>query len=115
MDRQEILSLEKKYLKLEKQKEEIEGKIDEIKQKFEKAANEQPSEPKFIGESKVFYYIQPTTSKQFDSSKFKKDKPDLYKQYLKEVHRKGYIQIKDAKPSDLDPENIRTDKQYIFS
>lgn len=38
-------------------------------------------------------YIKETTSKTFDSKKFKEENPDVYENYLKETTRKAYVKF----------------------
>ena len=101
-----VISLEERYLSLMAQKAEIERQIEEIKNEFI-LEYEETGESKFIGESKVFRYIAPSMSRQFDSARFKKEHNDLYEEYTKEVMRKGYISTSDIKPTDVQ-------KQYLF-
>lgn len=99
-----VISLEERYISLMAQKAEIERQIEEVKNEFI-LEYEETGESKFIGESKIFRYIAPSMSRQFDSARFKKDHSDLYEEYTKEVMRKGYISAVDIKENQ---------KQYLF-
>lgn len=40
-----------------------------------------------------YSFVKPTTSKTFDSTKFKKENPEMYNQYLKDSTRAGYVKM----------------------
>ena len=50
---------------------------------------------KFISADGTFKatYVKETTSKTFDSKRFKEENPDVYEEYLKETTRKAYIKF----------------------
>lgn len=47
----------------------------------------------FTGSRVKLTRVLPTKSKSFDSTKFKKDHPELYSQYIKEVEKAGSLRI----------------------
>jgi hypothetical protein len=47
----------------------------------------------FTGERVKLTRVLPTTSKSFDSTRFKKEHPDLYKEYVKETEKSGSLRV----------------------
>lgn len=97
----EVVLIAKKVEKLEMQLanfKTLEKQYKEAKQELHDKMEEYDVK-KFETDHVTITRILPTTSKRFDSTKFKKDHPDLYSEYQKESKRNGYVRIniKEAK------------------
>ena len=49
---------------------------------------------KFENENLTITYVAPTTAETFDSTRFKAEQPDVYKQYTKTINKKASVRIK---------------------
>lgn len=80
----------------------IERLTDEIKYRQEKLDAEKEAlrfwmelnnAKKLDADGVAVSYVSPSTTKKFDSAKFKAENPDLYNQYTTEVQRESFIKI----------------------
>ena len=80
--------------KLQKAKVEVAKMEEQLKEMFIEKM-EANGIDKFISADGTFKatYVKETTSKTFDSKRFKEEKPDVYEEYLKETTRKAYIKF----------------------
>lgn len=80
--------------KLQKAKVEVTKMEEQLKEIFLNKMEENNID-KFISADGTFKatYVKETTSKTFDSKKFKEENPDVYENYLKETTRKAYIKF----------------------
>ena len=80
--------------KLQKAKVEVAKMEEQLKEMFIEKM-EANGIDKFISADGTFKatYVKETTSKTFDSKRFKEGKPDVYEEYLKETTRKAYIKF----------------------
>ena len=80
--------------KLQKAKVEVAKMEEQLKEMFLEKMEENNID-KFISTDGTFKatYIKETTSKTFDSKRFKEENPDVYEDYLKETTRKAYIKF----------------------
>lgn len=80
--------------KLQKAKVEVAKMEEQLKEMFLNKMEENNID-KFISADGTFKatYIKETTSKTFDSKRFKEENPDVYENYLKETTRKAYIKF----------------------
>lgn len=95
----ELKNIAPKLLQMKAQVKEFEKREKEIKESLYQSMTEndvKKIETPFFTLTKVF----PSTQERFDSKKFKKDYPDTYKKYTKEVERKGYVKISGGKNED---------------
>jgi len=81
-----LYALELRYQKLSQRREELKEKLLEL---FE--ANDIK---KFENDDLTITYVAATTQERFDSGKFKKDYPTIYKEYMKVIPVKASIRIK---------------------
>lgn len=80
--------------KLQKAKLELERMESELKAQFLDKM-ETNGIKNFISNDGTFKvtYVAETTSKKFDSKRFKEEQPDLYNEYLKESTTKSYVRF----------------------
>lgn len=80
--------------KLQKAKVEVAKMEEQLKEMFIEKM-EANGIDKFISADGTFKatYVKETTSKTFDSKRFKEENPDVYEEYLKETTRKAYIKF----------------------
>ena len=82
-----------KIIQLEKKKKEIEEKYKELKDKLHEVMSENGI-AKFENENITINDIDDTIVETFDKDSFKRDNPEVYKNYIKTSYRKGYVKIK---------------------
>lgn len=80
--------------KMQKAKIELNKMEEQIKEMFQKVFEETGTN-KFVSEDGTFKasYIEETTTKRFDSTKFKKEHEDLYNEYQTTATRKAYVKF----------------------
>lgn len=80
--------------KIQKAKLELERMESELKAQFLDKM-ETNGIKNFISNDGTFKvtYVAETTSKEFDSKRFKEEQPDLYNEYLKESTTKSYVRF----------------------
>lgn len=78
----DVYAIEAEYERLVAEKSEIEKKIDALKKRFFQESSD-TGQVTYVGRDLTFTYIPATTQNRFDSKGFKKDYPELYKEYLK--------------------------------
>lgn len=92
----ELKNIAPKLLQMKAQVKEFEKREKELKEKFYDSMTEndvKKIETPFI----VLTRVLPTKAKTFDKKLFEQEHPELYEQYIKEVDKKGYIKIQEAK------------------
>lgn len=82
----------KRLIKIEKKIKELEMLQEQYKQELYELMVEEDIKEFSSPELKITR-VDPTTSIQFDSAKFKKEHLDLYNAYQKVIARKGYVKI----------------------
>lgn len=92
----ELKNIAPKLLQMKAQVKEFEKREKELKEKFYHSMTEndvKKIETPFI----VLTRVLPTKAKTFDKKRFEQEHPELYEQYIKEVDKKGYVKIQEAK------------------
>lgn len=92
----ELKNIAPKLLQMKSQVKEFEKREKELKEKFYDSMTEndvKKIETPFI----VLTRVLPTKAKTFDKKLFEQEHPELYEQYIKEVDKKGYVKIQEAK------------------
>ena len=92
----ELKNIAPKLLQMKAQVKEFEKREKELKEKFYDSMTEndvKKIETPFI----VLTRVLPTKAKTFDKKRFEQEHPELYEQYIKEVDKKGYVKIQEAK------------------
>lgn len=92
----ELKNIAPKLLQMKAQVKEFEKREKELKEKFYDSMTEndvKKIETPFI----VLTRVLPTKAKTFDKKLFEQEHPELYEQYIKEVDKKGYVKIQEAK------------------
>ena len=92
-DLEELYDAEKLIAFYETQKKKAEKAAEQVREKIVESMLKQGI-TKFENENLTITYIAPTTAETFDSTRFKAEQPDVYKQYTKTVSKKASVRIK---------------------
>lgn len=92
----ELKNIAPKLMQMKAQVKEFEKREKELKEKFYDSMTEndvKKIETPFI----VLTRVLPTKAKTFDKKRFEQEHPELYERYIKEIDKKGYVKIQEAK------------------
>lgn len=87
-----LLLLEQTYVDMKAQMDELDEKRKTLMELVRKQMIEENVKSFEVNET-TFTNVEDTLSKTFDSTKFKKDYPEMAENYMKESFRKGYLKI----------------------